>query len=172
MLKFFFSFLTDFLHVYQSSFNQNKYWRRRLYLQNRTAGLGGVLSKYYIIWCRRYEAKRNANTGIGLPDFCCKMEGKVNFPHGLNGIIIARNVIIGKDVTIFQHVTIAESKRTAFTVIEDNVMIGAGAVILNNVRIGRGASIGANAVVVNDVPAGTTAVGVPAHIINKKVIKG
>ncbi len=167
MLKNFFAILTDFLHDYQSYFNQNKYWNRRLYLQKS----GGVISKYYIVYCRRYEAKRNANTGIGLPDFCCKMEGKVNFPHGLNGIIIARNVVIGKNVTIFQHVTIAESKRTAVTVIEDDVMIGAGAVILNNVRIGRGASIGANAVVLNDVPAGATAVGVPAHIINKKVIK-
>lgn len=44
-------------------------------------------------------------------------------------------------------------------------MIGAGAVILNNAHIGKGAKIGANAVVVCDVPAGATAVGVPARII-------
>lgn len=46
-------------------------------------------------------------------------------------------------------------------------MIGAGAVILNNVRIGAGAKIGANAVVTCDVPPGSTAVGVPARIIKK-----
>ena len=46
-------------------------------------------------------------------------------------------------------------------------MIGTGAVILNNVKIGAGAKIGANAVVTNDVPAGAIAVGVPARIIIK-----
>ena len=44
-------------------------------------------------------------------------------------------------------------------------MIGAGAVILNNAPIGKGAKIGANAVVVTDVPAGATAVGIPVRII-------
>lgn len=74
---------------------------------------------------------------------------------------------IGNNVTIFQHVTIAESDKYKTTVIEDNVRIGAGAVILNNVRIGSGAKIGANAVVTHDVPSCATAVGVPARIINK-----
>lgn len=63
--------------------------------------------------------------------------------------------------------TIAESNKQKTTVIEDNVMIGAGAVVLNNVHIGKGAKIGANAVVVGDVPAGATAVGIPARIIIK-----
>ena len=47
-------------------------------------------------------------------------------------------------------------------------MIGAGAVILNNAHIGKGAKIGANAVVTGDVPAGATAIGVPAKIIYAK----
>ena len=51
------------------------------------------------------------------------------------------------------------------TVIEDDVVIGAGAVIMNNVHIGKGAKIGANAVVLQDVPENMTAVGVPAKII-------
>lgn len=55
------------------------------------------------------------------------------------------------------------------TIIEDDVRIGAGAVILNNPHIGKGAKIGANAVVIGDVPAGSTAVGVPARIIIKKI---
>ena len=88
-------------------------------------------------------------------------------PHGLNGIIIARNVKIGKNVTIYQHVTIAESNRCKYTIVEDDVMIGAGAVILNNVKIGKGAKIGANAVVTINVPPGATAVGVPAKIIKQ-----
>lgn len=48
-------------------------------------------------------------------------------------------------------------------------MIGAGAVILGDIKIGDYARIGANAVVLCDVPEGATAVGVPARIIEKKV---
>ena len=50
-------------------------------------------------------------------------------------------------------------------IIGDDVFIGAGAKILGAVTIGDGARIGANAVVVCDVPAGATAVGVPARIV-------
>ena len=53
-------------------------------------------------------------------------------------------------------------------IIGDNVLLGAGCCILGEVRIGDGAKIGANAVVLQDVPAGTIAVGIPAVIkINK-----
>lgn len=155
--------LIKWIHSYQSDFNEEKYWRRRLYLQNK----GGLKSKYYVIYCRRIEAKKNATTGIGLPGNCCKIKGKIWFPHGLCGIVIARNVRIGLGVTIFQHVTIAESNKYKYTIIQDNVVIGAGAVILNNVTIGKDAKIGANAVVICDVPDGATAVGVPARIIKK-----
>lgn len=86
------------------------------------------------------------------------------------GIVIGRNAIIGKNVAINQHVTIAEGDKSKTTIIEDDVMIGAGAVILNNAHIGKGARIGANAVVLHDVPAYATAVGNPARIIlNKNV---
>ncbi|MCB1349551.1 MAG: hypothetical protein KDK11_13260, partial [Maritimibacter sp.] len=52
-------------------------------------------------------------------------------------------------------------------VIGDDVDIGAGAVILGDVKIGRGARIGANAVVVKDIPSGAIAVGVPARILER-----
>ena len=47
----------------------------------------------------------------------------------------------------------------------DDVVIGAGAVIIGDVLVGKGAQIGANAVVLCDVPEYSTAVGVPARII-------
>lgn len=127
--------------------------------------MGGVISKILLMYVRRIEAKKCSTTGTGLVGNCCIMDGPVVLPHGLAGIVIARNVHIGRGVAIFQHVTIAECDKRKTTIIEDNVSIGAGAVILNNVRIGKGAKIGANAVVVRDVPAGATAVGVPAHNI-------
>lgn len=128
---------------------------------------GGVISAIKMLLIRRIEAKKCANTGTGTPDFCCQIKSPIILPHGLNGIIIARNVEIGNNVAIYQHVTISESDKTKKTIIEDNVVIGAGAVILNNPHIGKGAKIGANAVVVADIPAGCTAVGVPARIIKK-----
>ncbi|MGR5624931.1 serine O-acetyltransferase [Thomasclavelia ramosa] len=54
--------------------------------------------------------------------------------------------------------------RTALE-IEDNTIIGAGAKIIGNVKIGKNCKIGANAVVVHDVPDNSTAVGVPARDI-------
>lgn len=128
---------------------------------------GGVISKIFLIYIRRMEARKCSSTGTGLIGNCCLIEAPIELPHGLSGIIIARNVVVGQGVTIFQHVTIAESDKTKKTIIEDYVRIGAGAVILNNVHIGKGAKIGANAVVLKDVPAGATAVGVPAHNIIK-----
>jgi serine O-acetyltransferase len=45
------------------------------------------------------------------------------------------------------------------------VFIGAGAKIIGAVSIGSGSRIGANAVVVDDIPAGATAVGIPAKVV-------
>jgi serine O-acetyltransferase len=52
-----------------------------------------------------------------------------------------------------------------FPVIGDGVMVGAGARILGGISLGDGCRVGANAVVITDVPAGATAVGVPARIL-------
>ena len=51
--------------------------------------------------------------------------------------------------------------------IKRGAVIGAGAKVLGNITIGAEAKIGANSVVVKAVPDGTTAVGIPAHVIEK-----
>ena len=51
--------------------------------------------------------------------------------------------------------------------IGNNVLIGAGAVLLGDISIGEHAQIGANAEVTHDVPAYTVAVGVPARVVKK-----
>lgn len=130
--------------------------------------MGGVKFKMAVLLCRRIEAKKCSSTGTGPKENCCLLKGPLILPHGLCGIIIARNVEIGEHVAIYQHVTIAESNRYKKTIIEDHVIIGAGAVLLNNPHIGEGAKIGANAVVLTDVPAYATAVGCPARIITHK----
>lgn len=50
-------------------------------------------------------------------------------------------------------------------IIEDNVQIGIGTIIMPDVRIGKGAIIGAGSVVTNDIPPGCLAIGVPAKVV-------
>lgn len=91
--------------------------------------------------------------------------------HGL-GCVVHDNAIIGKQCTIFQNVTIGskwpdghcEGKAPT---IGNNVLIGAGAVLIGNITVGDRAIIGANAVVTIDVPMGSMAVGIPAIIKRK-----
>jgi serine O-acetyltransferase len=86
--------------------------------------------------------------------------------HGFATIVAARRV--GANCWINQQVTIGFDNPTDRPVIGDGVFIHAGAKVLGNVTIGDGARIGANAVVLSDVPAGYTAVGVPARLLPPK----
>lgn len=82
--------LKELVRVFQEDFNERKYWKRRAYVQNARGG--GVLVLLRLALIRRAEAKKCARTGAGLLGECCTIEGRLNLPHGLNGIIIARNV--------------------------------------------------------------------------------
>ncbi len=148
---------------YEKYFNQANYWKKRLFVQNDNIGNSSLKKMLSISLLRRYEAKRCSFTGIGKNGECCIIKSPLILPHGLNGIVIARNVIIGENVTVYQHVTIAEEDKTKKTIIGDNVVIGAGAVILNNAKIGNNAKVGANAVVTHDVPDNAVVVGNPAQ---------
>jgi serine O-acetyltransferase len=91
----------------------------------------------------------------------------VTFGYQGLGIVVHRHAVIGSNVIVAPNVVIGGRGRAGAPVIEDDVLIGAGACVLGPVTIGRGAQIGANAVVMIDVPAGATAVGVPARIVRE-----
>ncbi len=93
--------------------------------------------------------------------------GRRLFIDHATGVVIGETTVIGDDVVIYQQVTLGgvtlhHEKR--HPTIEDGVVIGAGAKVLGNIRIGKNAKIGANSVVIHDVAPACTAVGVPAHV--------
>jgi serine O-acetyltransferase len=99
--------------------------------------------------------------------FLANIGKNLKLPHPI-GIVIGAGVIIENNVTIFQNVTLGGKggkNEKGYPVIEDGVVIYAGAKIIGKVKIGKNAVIGANSVVMNDVPPEALAVGVPARII-------
>ena len=86
--------------------------------------------------------------------------------HNGLGVIIHEKAVIGND-TIIQGNVVIGGKDGKAPIIGDRCYIGAGAVILGNVRISDDSIVGANAVVTHDVPSGMIALGVPARCMNK-----
>jgi len=91
----------------------------------------------------------------------------VNFVHPV-GIVVGGTSVVGDRVTFFGCNTLGTVHGEGYPTIEEDVVIGAGARILGNVRIGARSEIGANAVVLRDVPPDSVAYGVPAIVRPKK----
>lgn len=89
--------------------------------------------------------------------------------HG-TGVVIGETARVGNGCTLLHGVTLGgngKQQGDRHPKLGCNVLAGAGASILGNVKIGDGAKIGASAVVLNDIPAFATAVGCPAKIIGR-----
>ena len=138
-------------------------WRLKAYLvkKDKETGICASVYSYYI-------EKKNSYIGIRS-----KLDNIPYFPHGLMGIFISDESIIGKNAVIFQQVTIGAvrtkgSKNIGNPTIGDNCYIGAGAKIIGNIKIGNNCRIGANAVVYEDMPDNSVALCAPTKIITKK----
>jgi serine O-acetyltransferase len=79
------------------------------------------------------------------------------------GIVIGPDVCAGRDLTLYQNVTLGDGSRPGQPTLGDSVTLGAGAAVLGPITIGDGARVGANAVVTKDVPAQSVATGIPAE---------
>ena len=84
------------------------------------------------------------------------------------GIIIGAYAVIGDEVTIMQNVTVGRKQAMPGRAprIGRGAYVTSGATILGDISVGNFAKIGAGSVVERDVPAGCTAIGVPARLTN------
>ena len=92
--------------------------------------------------------------------------------HG-EGVVIGETAIIGDDVLIYQQVTLGGTGKESgkrHPTLGNNVIVGAGAKVLGNIKIGDHVRIGAGSVVVNDVPEHSTVVGIPGRIVHQKYV--
>lgn len=139
--------------------------------------------KLFIVLARFKEARSVFYTRIGIPSHLCKLflpsisscdlGGLRNVKSGFKlihgyGVVISPYAIIGSQCTVLQNVTIGDKEGTGSPKIGDNVIIGAGAIIIGPITIGNNVKIGAGAVVVSDIPANSIVVGPKAQVISKK----
>ena len=97
-----------------------------------------------------------------------KIGERVFFDHAM-GVVVGETAEIGDGCTIYQGVTLGGTSLYKGTkrhpTLGRDVVVSAGAKVLGGFEVGDGAKIGSNAVVIKPVPAGATAVGIPARII-------
>jgi len=97
-----------------------------------------------------------------------KIGERVFFDHAM-GVVVGETAEVGDDCTIYQGVTLGGTSlykgAKRHPTLGRGVVVGAGAQVLGGFAVGDGAKIGSNAVVTKPVPAGATAVGNPARII-------
>jgi len=87
--------------------------------------------------------------------------------HG-TGTVIGETAIVGDDVTLYQGVTLGgtgKEKGKRHPTLGNNISVGSGAKLLGNITIGDNCRVGAGSVVLRSVPANSTIVGVPGHIV-------
>lgn len=87
--------------------------------------------------------------------------------HGM-GVVIGETAEIGDHVTLFQGVTLGgtgKERGKRHPTLGNHVVVGAGAKVLGNIRIGDYVKIGANSVVLRSVPSNSTVIGIPGKVI-------
>lgn len=125
------------------------------------------LKKHYFL--ARWVSQRGVRkTGIEIHPGA--QIGKGFFIDHGHGVIIGETTIIGDNVTLYQGVTLGGTGKECgkrHPTVGNNVMISAGAKVLGSFKIGDNSKIGAGSVVLDEVPAGSTVVGVPGRVVKR-----
>ena len=94
--------------------------------------------------------------------------------HGM-GVVIGETAEIGDDVLLYQGVTLGgtgNEKGKRHPTLGNHVVVGSGAKVLGNIRIGDNVKIGAGSVVVHPVPDNSTVVGIPGRVVRTRTEDG
>ncbi len=127
----------------------HRLWKMRLRLVGR-------LVSQVARWVTGVEIHPGASIGYGF-----------FIDHGM-GVVIGETAEIGDYVTLFQGVTLGgtgKEKGKRHPTLGSHVVVGSGAKVLGNIRIGDSVKIGANSVVLRSVPSNSTVTGIPGRIV-------
>ena len=127
----------------------HRLWKMRLRLVGR-------LVSQVARWVTGVEIHPGASIGYGF-----------FIDHGM-GVVIGETAEIGDYVTLFQGVTLGgtgKEKGKRHPTLGSHVVVGSGAKVLGNIRIGDSVKIGANSVVLRSVPSNSTVIGIPGRIV-------
>ena len=137
------------------------------------SGFKAVRSHRKANWCYRHNLKflarwisQRSRRKTGIEIHPAAQIGRGLFiDHGM-GVVIGETTQIGDNCTLYQGVTLGGTGKSVgdrHPKVMSGVLIGAGAKLIGNIKIGTGAKIGAGSVVLDDVEPHTTVVGVPAR---------
>ena len=125
------------------------------------------LHRASLVWLARWLSQRvRRRTGIAIHPGATICD-RFFIDHGM-GVVIGETTVIGRDVTLYQGVTLGGTGKEhgkRHPTIEDFVVVGVGATVLGDITIGRGSRVGAGAVVIGDVPPNSTVVGIPGRVV-------
>lgn len=156
------------------SLGRNVYIDHGVYLHGGPRGLRVGAGSWIMNGCRLHVFNFRGMPHSGIQMGARTFLGEGSIMRGQGGIVIGDNVLFGPatQVLAVNHVfanpdvPIMDQGITAQGIrIEDNCWIGAGAIVLDGVTVGRGSCIGAGAVVTTSIPPDSLAVGVPARVI-------
>lgn len=125
------------------------------------------IKKHYFL-ARWISQRASRKTGIEIHPGAQIGKG-LFIDHG-HGVIIGETAVVGDNVTLYQGVTLGgtgKEQGKRHPTVGNNVMISAGAKILGSFTIGDNSKIGAGSVVLEEVPPGSTVVGVPGHVVKR-----
>ncbi|QDH14483.1 serine O-acetyltransferase [Formicincola oecophyllae] len=112
------------------------------------------------------QARVNELFGIDIHPAARLGQG-LTIDHG-TGIVIGETAIVEDNVSLFQNVTLGgtgHEEGARHPIVREGALVGAGAIVLGRVSIGRGAKVGAASVVLGNIPDYATAVGNPARVV-------
>ncbi|MBV8832946.1 MAG: serine O-acetyltransferase [Acidobacteriaceae bacterium] len=102
-----------------------------------------------------------------------KIGQRLFIDHGL-GVVIGETAEIGDDVLLYQGVTLGgtgNEKGKRHPTLGNRVVVGAGAAVLGNIKLGDDVRVGAGSVVVHSVSEGATVVGIPGRVVRSRAEK-